>query len=751
MVALTLNLLGQPSVRCSEGKPHTPELSAKALALLTYLTLEPGSHSREELAGLLWGESADAEARGSLRQALKQLRNELGDVVVGDRSALRLGQPIGCDVQDFRRLVTDDPRQAVTAEIPRFLTGFSLRSAPRFEEWVAELRRELLRSYQHALGTLAREAMGQWRWREAAAFAERWLSCDPFSDEAVRLAVEAWYLAGDRGTALGTFAQYRAALQAETGCEPSRTLLDLMQRVEADANPNATRPVTDEWYARAPSFESSLVGREKEWARLVQAWKAARQGTRNIVLIEGETGVGKSRLADEFIRWIVAQGGSTLRGRGYDGRSGVPFEPIVEILRNALVAPGLAGTDPEWLAEVVRLVPELRRRFPGLPDPAPQADSADEWRLFEGAAQVVLAIAAERPLVVLLDDLHWWDGDSCNLVRFVIRRTESAPVLWLVTLTAGELEHDAPAARLSQVLRASPQASVVSLKPLSEEELWRMIHDMGHVSTPSGGRRLAGRLFAASVGNPFYAIELLKTMFAQGLLSVDGDTRSWTAPSTLNKERREFPISESVHNVIAERVERLPQPLRDVLVTLAVSGSPCSAEVLSQIHETTGMHAAALGDALVERRLVADVGGAYRCVHPIVGRVVRDRLTASRLQEVHRALATTQASMSRSGKTSAVSGEIARHADQAGETALAYRFALTAVTDAVHRYAYREASSWLEVAGRNARGEAEAEEVKRAGVRVLDAAGVGQAPTGEKLGGPITKGLEPEDFDLPVK
>jgi DNA-binding SARP family transcriptional activator len=751
VAALTLNLLGPPSLQLPDGASVTPQPGGKILALLTYLALEGGPHTREELAGLLWGESTDSEARASLRQALKQLRTQVGDRIRVDRTAVELVGPLECEIREFRARVLQEPARAVSTDIPRFLAGFSVRNAPRFEEWLAQTRRELLRQYQHALGTLAREAMGQWRWREAAELAERWLTSDPLSDEAVRLAVEARYLSGDRGAALGRFNEYRTALRRETACDPSRSLLSLVQRVEADASPVASRPVTDEWYTRAPSFEASLIGREKEWRTLEQAWKAVGQDGGRIVLIEGEPGVGKTRLADEFVRWLGAEGGSVLRGRCYDAKSGVPFEPLVEVLRDGLTAPGLAGTDPEWLAEVTRLLPELRQRFPSLPMPAVPADSAEGWRLFEGAAQLILALASERSVVVWLDDLQWCDGDSCNLLRFLIRRSERAPVLWLATLTLGEADRDAPPARLSQVLRAKAHADVLTLGPLSEDELWLTVREMGHVSTPTGAKRFAQRLFGVTGGNPFYLVELLKTMFAQGLLAADQEGGQWTpSPGAVTGERREFPISQGVHQVIAERVERLPEPLRNVLVTVAVSGTGCPTEVLAHIHGISRLHAAALADALVERRLVNEESGAFRCGHPVIGRVVRDQLGPSRRREVHRALALALETLRRGGDSSSA-GEIARHADQGGEQVLAHRFGLMAADAASQRYAYAEALSWLELAGRNASDVGGADEVKQAIALVLTAAGLSEAPAAAKLGGPITRGLEREDFDLPLR
>jgi DNA-binding SARP family transcriptional activator len=752
VASVALTLLGPPSVRFTDGRTNAPQPAAKVLALLSYLVLEPGPHTREELAGLLWGESSEAEARASLRQALKHLRTELGEIIRSDRSVIELSAPIDCDVRDFRMLSAQEPQRVLTTDISRFLAGFSIRHAPHFDEWVAATRRDLFQRFEHAVGTMAREAMGQWRWRDAIELADRWLQSDPLSDEAARLAVEARYLSGDRGAALARFNEYRATLMRETGCEPGRSLFNLARRVETDSAPISARPITDEWYARAPTFEASLIAREDEWGALMRAWKAVRRGEARILLIEGEAGVGKSRLAEEFLRWIVADGGTVLRGRGYDVRAGIPYEPVVEVLRDSLGAPGLAGAAPEWLTEVTRLLPELRQRFPALPEPRVPADSAEGWRLFEGVAQLVLALAAERPLVISLDDLQWCDGDSCNLLHFLIRRTEQAPVLWLGTLCLGEFERDAPSARLCRVMRAKPQASVIPLGPLTEEQLWRMIREMGHVSTPTGARRFASRIFGVTRGNPFYIIELLKTMFAQGLLAVDEESGEWTASPAAGMEHgREFPVSQTVHDVIAERVERLPEQLCEVLITVAVAGAGCRTDVLSHVHGISRLHAAAVGDALVDRRLAVEEGGLYRCAHPVIAHVVRDGLTVSRRREVHRTLALALERVMLPHDARDMAREIARHADRGGEPGLAYRFALIASEGAIERYAFAEALSWLDLAATNGRGATETDAVNRLTADVLEAAGWSEVPPLSKLGSPVTRELVREDFDLPLR
>ena len=202
---------------------------------------------------------------------------------------------------------------------------------------------------------------------------------------------------------------------------------------------------------------------------------------------------------------------------------------------------------------------------------------------------------------------------------------------------------------------------------------------------------------------------------------------------------------------IAERVERLPEQLHDVLITIAISGLGCRTEILSHVHGISRLHAAGEGDALVDRRLVVEENGVYRCAHPVIAHVVRDGLTVSRRREVHRTLALALERAISPENQREMAREIARHADQGEEPALAYRFALVASNGAIERYAFAEALSWLDLAATNARGLAQTDAVDQLTAEVLETAGWSEAPPLAKLGGPITRGMEREDFDLPVR
>jgi hypothetical protein len=186
------------------------------------------------------------------------------------------------------------------------------------------------------------------------------------------------------------------------------------------------------------------------------------------------------------------------------------------------------------------------------------------------------------------------------------------------------------------------------------------------------------------------------------------------------------------------------------LITAAVAGFGCRTEVLSHVHGISRLHAAQVADALVDRRLLIEEGGAYRCSHPVIAHVVRSGLTLSRRREIHRSLALALERLTESTNTRELAGEIARHADRGGEPALAYRFALRAGEAAMERYAFAEALSWLDLAATNATAGSEADAVNRLTANVLGAAGWSEAPPVQKLGGPLTRELEREDFDLPM-
>ena len=747
-------MCGDVALQPPDGSTLEPAPGAKSLGLLAYLALEPGAHRREEVTALLWGEFPEDRARASLRQALTHLRDPMGETLRVDRATVELVGPVSCDVSEFLQLAPTDPAAALAIAIPRFLESLTIRGSEAFEEWADAKRAELKARYVALLRAAAREAMARRAWQEAVQLSERWRRLQPLEDDAVAVEMEARFLIGDQPGAQAAFARHAAQLAADVRRDPGRSLKTLADRI-AHAAPATSVPrrATESWYEHAPSFDASLVGREREWDALRRAWEGALMGRSRTVLIEGEPGVGKSRLADDFMRWVTSQGGLVLRGRGYDARAGAPFGPMIEALRGTLDAPGLAGVDAEWLTEVARVLPELRRGFPGLHDVAVVAAAADGWRLFEGVAQVLVALAEESPVAILIDDLQWCDADSCGLLHFLVRRLAESKVLWCATYTVGEVERDAPAARLNRALRAGRDASFVSLAPLTEEDLWQMVRELGRVDSPNGARRLAARVHEVTAGNPFYVIELFKTLFAQELLTVDPVTRAWKVSAAASGGMPTPAYSPTVHDAIADRIECLPDELHAVLITIASSGRGCRTDVLSHVHGISRLRAAMVGDALVERHLVSEEDGTYRCTHPTIAAVVRARLTTSRRREVHRALAQALELVLPAGEKvgGTQAAEIASQADHAGERPMAYRYALLASEGARARCAYDEALSWLDLACSSASGQGEKHDVDQLTARILELAGWREPPPVRARASLTMKRVEQDDLDLPLR
>jgi DNA-binding SARP family transcriptional activator len=748
MSSLSLTLCGSVAVT-GEGVSASA-LGAKSVALLAYLALEPGAHSREELTALFWGEYPEEKAKASLRQALTHLREAVPDSIRVDRTSVALTGGVECDVLSFQRLAKESPRAAADFAISDFLAGFRLRRSPAFDEWADATRASLVRRYGEVLTTVTREALATRQWRDAARHAERWVAVAPLSASANAARVEAHFMAGDRDLALDAFADYRTRLLAETGQQPEREVVELVERIRAASMAPAQRHATEEWYAAAPSFEGSLIGREREWDALTRAWRKTAEGRSWVAVVEGDAGVGKSRLAGDFLRWVNAAGATVLHGRAYDARGGAPFGAIIDALRSAVDAPGLAGTDPQWLAEVARVVPELRGRFPALADVG-SATTADGWRLFEGIAQLLGALAEEAPVAVLVDDLQWCDSDGCALLHSLIRRLDAAPVFWCLTFSPGAVERDTPAARLVRALRTFPHALSLALRPLSEEEVWQLLRGLGRVTAPTGARRLAARIHEVTTGFPFYIVELLKTLFARRWLTVHPQTGEWIVRAQDAGETPVLTLAPTVHEAIAERIECLPDEFSAVLKSIAVSTRGCRADVLSHVHGISRLRAAAAGDALVERHLAVEEDGVYRCAHPVIARVVSDALGTSRRREVHRGLALALEAAIPPNDAAADAGEIARHADQGGERAMAYRYATIAAEACEARFAYDEALTWLDLAAGVAAGVDDTDAVNRTTARLLEIAGWRETPPHVARQGVPAGRLAASDFDLPAR
>ena len=390
---LDIRLLGSVELRLGSAQLSPPE-SARAVSLLAYLLVHRGvPQPRRRVAFLLWPDSSEAQARTNLRKALHALRRALPDGFLdGDTQTLawRTDAPCDLDLDAFERaLAADDPRRAIEAYGGDLLDG-------SYDEWVLAERERLRDRYADALERLAAGSGDA-----ALGYAERLVRHDPLRETGHRALMRLHAARGDRVRAMRAYHAYAAAAQRELGVVPSAAMRGAYEALLLDDDP---RP--------PPRTAPALVGRADERARLTELWRSAERGRAQLVLVTGEPGIGKSRLVEELRSRCVQTGAVTAEARAYAAEGAVAYAPVIAWLRSAAIAPRLRRLERAQAAELAPLLPEL-------PPSAPISGPEQRTRLFGALAEALLA--ADTPLLLVADDLQWFDAPTLQFLHYLVR------------------------------------------------------------------------------------------------------------------------------------------------------------------------------------------------------------------------------------------------------------------------------------------------------------------------------------------
>lgn len=602
--------------------------SQKVRALLAYLVLNHDTaHTRDHLAGLLWSEKDDETARRNLRQAVYNLRTSLPHADTPSPPILTTHQSVQfnpetdywLDVAAFEDAVRRgmsvsagvDPRHlAVASDLYRgdFLAGFFIADSPAFEHWVLYEQERLREMAIQTLRRLVDYYLASREYRLGIQYAQRLLEIDPLFEEAHRNLMRLYALSGRRSRALSQYETCRNLLRDELGVEPLEETTALYQAVLAEewpATPSAGK-------ATPASPPVPLVGRDAAYARLRRSWEATCQGMGRLTLVEGEAGIGKTRLIEDFIRQAVTDTQTmVLCGRCYELAPRVAYQPIAEALREIigrqrpLVRQALASLTPGHLAEMVRLVPELYALHPDLSGPSRLSESGTHQRLFEAVARFLEALARltrqnqrNRSVILFLDDLHRADRAGLELLQYLVRRLNGAPIWIVATYTPEELDPEHPLLPLRRQLSRDQRVDRVALDRLSLTDIERIAAAI--VGDERAGE-LAKFLDRESGGLPLTIVELVNWLCDQGILVARRNNR-WSLNGPL--PALATPTPENPRNLIIGRVSQLPTSARRLLTLAAVIGPQFGAGLL---REAAGEHMAvvdASADIWLERRLV---------------------------------------------------------------------------------------------------------------------------------------------------
>ena len=598
MPSVLCRVLGPVRVSVA-GADAPPELLwRKHVALLVYLARSPRrSRTREHLTGLLWSDRDERQARHSLSEALRVLRRALGDErLLADVDQVRLApDAVTLDCDRFAELCERRDWTTAAALVDgEFLEGLAIPEATDFENWLAAERAQWRAQALEALVQGVAAALARGDAAEAARVGLRAVALDRTSEPAARAAMRALTLAGDRAAALRLADELAHALHDTIGAAVSDETARLVARVRDTrvgrrvvAAPPMARP-------RPP-----LVCRAEELATLTAAWQRARGGRGQVVIVEGEPGEGKTRLIEELVGQARLDDATVATARAVPADQTVEWSTLSGLLAGGLGdAPGLAGAPPEALAGLAALDADVRTRFHPA---APASPTGEALRIAVGA------VAAERPLLVALDDAQWSDAATLGSLPALARDTAARPVLLLLGISRGSPDSerlDELRARLSRDLAGT----VVRLGRFDAAALGELVRWALPRYEPDEAERLTRRVERDTGGLPLLVVAMLEAV-AAGFKPAP-DAPAWPSPTRTLVDSLPGDLPPTIIGVVCQRYRALSEAAQQVLGAAAALAQRVDADRLLR---ATGLEPAALESALDalewERWLVADARG----------------------------------------------------------------------------------------------------------------------------------------------
>jgi DNA-binding SARP family transcriptional activator len=642
---LEVRLLGAVEV-ILDGRRLGAFSSLRLQRFLALIALRRDLQHRSRLAFELWPDSAERQARTNLRKLLHDLRHSLPDIgqfVQVENEIVRWipTGPSEVDVLRFRDAIAAGDLELAA----RLYSGDLLPAC--YDDWVLAERAKLRAEAHGLLVRLANEAAGRDERDATIRYAQRAIDLEPTDESAVRIQMEAHLAFGDRGAALRAYHRYAEVLERDLGLEPGEAIRTIYRQLRAST------PHREELRgeAVAPVAEVPFVGRDLELDQLNQAWIAAREGRAHLVLLSGEPGVGKSRLALELGRRVRAEGHVVASARAYEAAGRLPWGPVIDLLRSEALRSHIDTLGSVWRAELARLLPELLEASP-TPAPSRAGDLAQRHRLFDAVSR---AIVGDRPRLLIIDDLQWCDAETIEVIGFVVRSGPTAPVLIVGTVRSEETPEHHPLVGLIDALRHDEAVTTVPLDRLDEATTATLAARLRNVDTIDP--ELAARVWAETEGNPLFIIEVFR--------------------AGVSSEGSRAALTPTMRAVLGTRLGQLPDGARRLAEVAAVIGRSFSVGLLVS---ATGIGEPELVDHLDElwrRRIIRDQGLTYDFSHDKLRTVAVEMLSPARRRQLHRAVAEAIAVELRHD-LAAASPQLAAHYDQAGmvEPAIdAYRVA----------------------------------------------------------------------------
>ena len=690
MKPLRLLLLGPPRIECN-GQILEVD-TRKATALLAYLALSGERPSRDWLAAFLWPDTDDSRAKAALRRTLSALKSAVGaEAIFANREVIGLEtDAVWCDVTAFQEAVRQS-NLAGAAELFRdnFLAGFSLRDSIPFDDWQLQQQESLRRELTQVLAELAQTSSGE----TAVTYARRWCQIDSLREDAHRTLMR---LLAENGRSADALMQYRDCvriLDEELGVPPLPETTALYQAIQNDRVTTSQNEGGRGWKGervQAPpltpsplhplTLSSPLIGRETELHHMQQLYQQVGPDGR-LLIIEGEPGIGKTRLAETLTEWAKANGAMTLTARCYEGETNLAYAPLIQALQSGLTPETtnrLEALPNHHLAEAARLLPQLAEGR-SLPPRTSLSGPGEQVRFYEGIIHTLLALlTGPTPGILWLDDVHWLDAASLELLLYLLHRWRERPLLTIFCWRAEELPANSPLTPL--VARLSRENACQIVRP----DRFTLAH-VAALLTASGKSfttDLSHQLYHETEGLPMFVVAYLDALSAN-----DG---TMSLPASIA-------VPASVRDLLHQRLAQVNETERQILQTAAAIGHSFDLLLVQAASGRSDEETVTALETLTARGLLVEQStsdrAAYDFSHDKLRLLVHEETGLARRRLLHRRLATTLAA--NRSPNAAVFAQIATHYQLAGQEreAVAYfvqageqAHALFAHQDALHFY-----------------------------------------------------------------
>ena len=688
--AVEIRLLGSPEVTV-HGDPLAVD-TRKAVAILAVLATDGRPYGREELAALLWPDADDASARGALRRTLSVLRGAVGpDVLSVDRQQVAL-VPSRYDV-DIGRLkalgASEVPGDlAIAADLARgpFMAGFTLRDSPEFDDWRAARAASVERTVGQVLDRLIAALEGNGDLAGAIAAAGRRIDLDPLDESAHVRRMELLAVAGDRAGAVRQYRACVAVLERELGVEPLAETTARYEAIRDRQSPAVAHPAVAEPHLMPqPALDLGrlpLVGRDVALRR-VDAIRRGIASDGRVVVLAGEPGIGKSRLAQAIADEARAAGAVVLATSAYAAEQRIAYGPIVGALEIALRDSDQAHRISELgdgvMVELARILPGVTRHGARRAAEATDPSTVQTRLLASIADALTAALAGPTPGVLVVDDVQWADGGTTAALAYLLRRLAGRPMLVLLTWRDDELSGDARL--LADLAEERAGDAVFRLERLERDDVEAFIRAAASTSSWS-----VDALWDASEGLPLYLASAMAT-----------------ASDPTGDASRALPGG--VRAVLSERLARVDGVAAQVLAAAAAIGRAFEVPTLRYASGRSDDEVLDALDELAARGLIRESAAAemiptYDFTHGALRDLAEESTSLARRRLLHRRIAEAIRLDAAGGARDdpAQLARIARHEREAGRDAEAAVAFMDAGEAAARVYANREAIDAYEAA-----------------------------------------------------